>query len=122
MHGADSNPGAKALSAERGPFFCVEGYLRLNPPGRIDPVLGNVHTNVGVAVPLVQTLPQLFGQNRLDTTGIDPVTICGRLLFYNGQLALDVLCVSPGGEMGTPGVSPPALATLAMLGLLPVVS
>lgn len=122
MHGADSNPGASALSTERGPFFCVEGYLRLNPPGRIDPVVGHVHTSVGVSVPLVQTLPRLFGQNRLEPTGADPVTVCGRFLFHDGHLALDVLCVCPGGEMGTPGASPPALVTLAMLGLLPVVS
>lgn len=122
MHSADSNPGASALSAERGPFFCVEGFLRLSPPGRIDPVVGQVHTTVGVAVPLVQTLTHLFGPTRLEPSGTDPVTVCGRLLFHDGHLALDVLCVSPGGEMGTPGVSSPALVTLAMLGLLPVVT
>jgi hypothetical protein len=121
MQGADSNPGASAVSAERGPFFCVEGQLHLQPPGRIDPVIGHVYTEVGVAVPLVQTLPRLFGSSTLHEASAEPVTVCGRLLFFDGRFALDVLCVSAGEEMAAPGVSPPALVTLAMLGLLPVV-
>lgn len=108
---------------ERGPLFCVVGNVRLlaftqTPvPGTI---IGQVDTAVGVGVPLVQTVSTPPGGTTLTTVDKQTATVCGALLFKNGQLALDVAFVSPGSGALTPGMSPLALMVLSLMGLLPV--
>jgi hypothetical protein len=107
-----------------GQVFCFTGtvnlfqFIQAPPPGA---VLGQLNTPVGVAVPLVQSIPSGFGTTTLGAVDQQSATVCGTLLFQEGRLALDILFISPGVSKTTPGVSPLALLVLALLGLLPVV-
>lgn len=104
------------------PVYCFVGVVkltRLAPGTEPEPLVGQLHTSVGVGVPLVQSVPIRFGKNPLAAVDQQVATCCGYLLFHNGQLALDVAYANPGVHTTTPGVSPLALTVLALLGLLP---
>lgn len=105
------------VGPERGPILCFVGRVSLAPSA--SPLVGQLVTDVGVAVPLVQSAPVTFGASSLASVSQQTATVCGSLVFHNGALAVDVAYVSPGTSATTPGVSPLALVMLALLGLLP---
>lgn len=110
------------VGPQRGPVFCFVGIVQLvdllqtTKPGS---VIGHLNTAVGVAVPLVQSSPAPLGSGTLAAVDRQVATVCGNLLFLDERLAVDVAYVSPGTRAATPGISPLALVTLALLGLLP---
>lgn len=111
------------VGPQRGPVLCFVGTVNLfdliQPPAP-GSIVGQLNTAVGVAVPLVQSSPGIFSGQSLSSVDRSTATVCGILLFKDGQLALDVVFVSPGTNATTPGVSPLALVVLALLGLFPV--
>lgn len=118
--------GSPAVVGQRSePVYCFVGVVKLTrsaPGTESGPLAGQLHTSVGVGVPLVQSVPIRFGNNPLTAVDQQVATCCGHLLFHDGRLALDVAFASPGVHTTTPGVSPLALTALALLGLLPTCS
>ncbi len=110
------------VGPQRGPVLCFVGTVNLfefTQPPLPGSVIGELVTSVGVAVPLTQSSPSTFGGHTLASVNRTTATLCGPLVFQNGQLALDIVFVSPGTSASTPGVSPLALLVLSLLGLLP---
>lgn len=117
-----SLPSPTVGGPQRGPVFCFVGTVSLFQPVQSLPpgsVVGLLKTALGVGVPLLQTTPS-FGGHTLASVDQKTATLCGALVFQNGQLALEVAFVSPGESASAPGISPLALVVLALLGLLPV--
>lgn len=122
MQGPSPGLGSPTLSdLQRGPILCFVGTLQVaNPKTQPGPVLGWVSTPVGVCVPLIVGAPQPPDAQGLKALDQRRVTICGPLVFENGQLAVEVRFASPGSSSVARGISPWSLVSLAVLGLLPV--
>lgn len=123
MHGPGPSLDAPSVGGpQRGPVYCFVGTVQLfaapeSPmPGGL---IGQLATPVGVGVPLVQTATAPMGPDTLLSVDHQVATLCGSLLFHDDHLALDVAYVCLGKNSVAPGVSPPALTVLALLGLLP---
>lgn len=124
LQGPSPGLGPPTLSdLQRGPILCFVGTLHM-ADAKTQPqsgcTLGWVSTPVGICVPLVINAPMPPDGQGLKALDQRSVTVCGPLVFENGQLAVEVRYASPGSSSVARGVSPWSLVTLAVLGLLPV--
>lgn len=99
-----------AIVGPAGPgFVCLTGvvtlfqFIRPPEPGSI---IGTLTTLDGRQVAIVQTQPALASGVTLGAADRQLATVCGNLVFAQGQLALDVRFVAPGVSPFTPGGLP----------------
>ncbi|MDF2630833.1 MAG: hypothetical protein K0R39_4664 [Symbiobacteriaceae bacterium] len=102
-------------------FQCRSGFVNLfrfiqaPPPGS---VIGQILTQAGNQIPLVQTQQTPLGGTSLSSVDNRFATLCGVFVRVGGQIALDVRIVNPGAPSPTGTPVPVNVRELLILLLL----